>query len=124
MVRSPLQRPSRSSRIRSLRTVKALPSSGQRGRIARLRYRVTEKSGRSREWATIYGGGKPLGTVQGRLDEVETGVLLLLPTVASAAYGAARCHAALLREGRRSDGEPQSSELRLAADSLRREHMT
>jgi List-Bact-rpt repeat protein len=56
-------------------TVNALPSSGQRGRIARLRYRVTEKSGRSREWATIYGGGKPLGTVRGRLDEVETGVL-------------------------------------------------
>ena len=55
--------------------VEALPSSGQRGRIARLRYRVTEKSGRSREWATIYGRGKPLGTVQGRLDDVETGVL-------------------------------------------------
>ena len=55
--------------------VKALPSSGQRGRVARLRYRVIEKSGRSREWATISGGGKPLGTVQGRLDDVETGVL-------------------------------------------------
>jgi hypothetical protein len=55
--------------------VKALPSSGERGRVARLRYRVTEKSGRSREWATIYGGGKTLGTVRGPLDDVEPGVL-------------------------------------------------
>jgi hypothetical protein len=55
--------------------VKALPSSGKHGRVARLRYRVTEKSGRSREWATIYRGGKPLATVRGRLDDVEIGVL-------------------------------------------------
>lgn len=49
----------------------ALPSSGERGTVVRLRYRVTDDSGRSREWATVYQGARKLTVVRGRLDEAD-----------------------------------------------------
>jgi hypothetical protein len=55
--------------------VKSLPSTGAPGRTARLRYRLREESGRSREWASVFRGHKRLATVRGPLDEVEPGVL-------------------------------------------------
>ena len=51
--------------------VTALPSSGKRGTIVRLRYRVTDDSGRSRESATVYQGARRLAVVRGRLDEAD-----------------------------------------------------
>ena len=51
--------------------VTALPSSGERGTVVRLRYRVTDDSGRSRESATVYQGAKKLAVVRGRLDEAD-----------------------------------------------------
>jgi uncharacterized repeat protein (TIGR02543 family) len=55
--------------------VTALASTGQRGSIVRLRYRVTDDSGRSREWATVYQGSRRLGTVRGTLDEADPDAL-------------------------------------------------
>jgi hypothetical protein len=55
--------------------VTALPSEGVHGQVARLRYRVRENSGMSREWAVVYQGSRRLGTVQGPLDEVDPSVL-------------------------------------------------
>jgi hypothetical protein len=55
--------------------VAALPSSGKRGEVARLRYRVTDNSGKSREWATVYRGRKRLARVRGPLDQADRGVL-------------------------------------------------
>lgn len=52
-------------------TVKALPSTGEPGRVARLRYRVRDASGKSREWASIFRGTKRLGTVRGTLDGID-----------------------------------------------------
>ena len=95
--------------------VKALPSSGERGRVARLRYRVTEKSGRSREWATIYGNGKALGPYAG-------GSTTLRQASSTTSFrGECRspytwCHVALLRQGRRPDGNrggPSCASLRI-----------
>ena len=51
--------------------VTALPSTGARGTIVRLRYRVTDDSGKSREWATVFQGTRKLAVVQGRLDEAD-----------------------------------------------------
>jgi hypothetical protein len=55
--------------------VTALPSSGTGGTIVRLRYRVTDDSGRSREWATVYRGATRLAVVKGRLDEADPDAL-------------------------------------------------
>ena len=55
--------------------VKALASSGELGRMARLRYRVVEKSGRSSEEATIYRGARRVGTVSARLHTVDSEAL-------------------------------------------------
>ena len=51
--------------------ITALPSTGARGAAVRLRYRVTDDSGKSREWATVYRGTRKLAVVQGRLDEAD-----------------------------------------------------
>ncbi len=48
--------------------VTALPSSGAGGALVRLRYRVTDDSGKSREWATVYRGSRKLTVIHGRLD--------------------------------------------------------
>jgi hypothetical protein len=48
--------------------VKALASSGKRGQVARLRYRVSDDSGRSREDVTVLRGKRRLATIRGRLD--------------------------------------------------------
>jgi uncharacterized repeat protein (TIGR02543 family) len=55
--------------------VKALPSEGEPGRIARLRYRVSDASGKSREWASIFRGSKRLATVRGPLDAIDPDAL-------------------------------------------------
>ena len=55
--------------------VRALASTGELGKMAHLRYRVTEASGKSRETAAIYRGGRRLATVSGRLHEVEPDTL-------------------------------------------------
>jgi NOL1/NOP2/fmu family ribosome biogenesis protein len=55
--------------------VTALPSSGARGAVVRLRYRVTDDSGKSREWATVYRGKRSIAVVRGRLDEADPDAL-------------------------------------------------
>ena len=44
--------------------VRALESTGRAGTRVRLRYRVTDASGRTREWATISAAGRRLGAAQ------------------------------------------------------------
>jgi len=56
-------------------TVKALPSTGEPGRVARLRYGVRDASGKSREWASIFRGAKRLATVRGTLDDIDAEAL-------------------------------------------------
>jgi hypothetical protein len=51
--------------------VKALASSGELGRVAQLRYRVVEASGRSSEEATIFRNGRRVDTVSVRLHTVD-----------------------------------------------------
>lgn len=46
--------------------VTALGSSGVRGQIARLRYRLAEAGGRTRETATVFRGSRRLATVRGQ----------------------------------------------------------
>ncbi|MFO7573514.1 MAG: hypothetical protein R6W48_13075, partial [Gaiellaceae bacterium] len=60
--------------------VRALPSTGARGSTVQLRYRVTEKSGRSRESATVFRESKRLALVRGRMHGVEPGVLFYFLT--------------------------------------------
>jgi hypothetical protein len=55
--------------------VTALPSTGARGQLARLRYRVRDASGRSREWANVFRLKRRLATVRGPLDEADPRVL-------------------------------------------------
>jgi hypothetical protein len=55
--------------------VTALPSSGAPGTVVRLRYRVTDDSGQSREWATVYSGSRRLAVVRGKLDEADPDAL-------------------------------------------------
>jgi Divergent InlB B-repeat domain len=55
--------------------VKALPSQGEPGRVARLRYRVSDASGKSREWAIIFRGSRRLATVRGKLDAIDPDAL-------------------------------------------------
>lgn len=55
--------------------LRALASVGTRGKSARLRYRVTDNSGKSREWASVYRGKTQLATVRSPLDSAEPGVL-------------------------------------------------
>lgn len=55
--------------------VTALASSGARGSVVRLRYRVSDDSGSSREWATVYRGATRVAVVKGRLDEADPDAL-------------------------------------------------
>ncbi len=86
--------------------VRALPSAGVRGALTQLRYRVQEKSGRSRETATVFRGSKRLATVRGRMHAIEPDVLFyFLPwrVPASTAQGALRfCVQAVDPAGNRS----------------------
>lgn len=55
--------------------VTALPSSGVRGKPARLRYRVTDASCQSRETATVFRGGRRLATITGPTHAIEPDAL-------------------------------------------------
>ncbi|MDQ5821317.1 MAG: hypothetical protein M3540_07755 [Actinomycetota bacterium] len=55
--------------------VTALASTGKRGNAARLRYRVSDNSGKSREHVTVYRGGKRLATIRSPLDAAEAAAL-------------------------------------------------
>lgn len=61
-------------------TVKALASAGKRGKAVRLRYRVRDDSGRSRETVTVKRGRRVLATVRGRLDAADADVLYYFVT--------------------------------------------
>lgn len=67
--------------------VKALASSGELARIAQLRYRVVEKSGKSRETATIFRGTRKLDTVAAPLHTVDPQALYNLIRRRSTARG-------------------------------------
>ena len=67
--------------------VKALASSGEPGRIAQLRYRVVEASGRSSEEATIFRGTRRLGTASARLHIVDPEALFYFIRWRSTARG-------------------------------------
>ena len=70
--------------------VTALTSEGERGEIARLRYRVVEASGKSRETARIFRGKRRVGTVTGRLHEVDADALFYFLPWRSSARGKLR----------------------------------
>ena len=70
--------------------VKALASSGEHRRIAQLRYRVVEASGRSRETAMIFRGARRLGTVSSRLHTVDPDALFYFIPWRSTARGKLR----------------------------------
>lgn len=55
------------SKDRAVPRVKALPSSGVRGKVAKLRYSVFDESGRAREEVTIFRGRRALAKVRTRL---------------------------------------------------------
>ena len=67
--------------------VKALASSGELGRMAQLRYRVVEKSGKSQETATIFRGSRRLGTASARLHIVDPEALFYFIRWRSTARG-------------------------------------
>ena len=67
--------------------VKALASSGELARIAQLRYRVVEKSGKSRETATIFRGTRRLDTVAAPLHTVDPEALFYFIRWRSTARG-------------------------------------
>ena len=55
--------------------VKALASTGDLGQTARLRYRIVEASGRSRETATVFRGSRRLARIAGRWHAVDPDAL-------------------------------------------------
>jgi hypothetical protein len=55
--------------------VTALESSGVAGETTRLRYRVVEAGGRSRETATVFRGARRVGTVSGAMHDVDPDAL-------------------------------------------------
>jgi uncharacterized repeat protein (TIGR02543 family) len=65
----------RNTQDRIAPTVRALASSGKRGAVARLRYRVSDNSGRARENVTVLRGNRRIAVIRGRLDAAETDVL-------------------------------------------------
>jgi hypothetical protein len=67
--------------------VKALASSGELGRVAQLHYRVVEKSGKSRETATIFRGTRKLDTVAAPLHAVDPDALFYFIRWPSTARG-------------------------------------
>jgi hypothetical protein len=70
--------------------VRALASGGQHRRVAQLRYRVVEASGRSRETAMIFRGARRLGTVSSRLHTVDPDALFYFIPWRSTARGKLR----------------------------------
>ena len=56
-------------------TARALSSSATRGRLAQLRYRISDDSGRSRATATVHRGARRLATVRGRFVDTRDDVL-------------------------------------------------
>lgn len=86
--------------------VRALASSGRRGTAVRLRYRLTEAGGKSREWAVVTRERRTLGIVRGPLDAVDPEALyyvLLWRAPRSTAPGAYRfCVHAVDAAGNRS----------------------
>lgn len=54
---------------------RALPSSGPAGTGVRLRYRVSDDSGRTREQAVVYAGAKAIATLRGPLHATEADAL-------------------------------------------------
>jgi uncharacterized repeat protein (TIGR02543 family) len=70
--------------------VKALASSGKLGRIAQVRYRVIEASGRSRETATILRGKRRLATVGAPMHAVDPDALYYFIRWRSTARGKLR----------------------------------
>jgi hypothetical protein len=67
--------------------VKALASRGELGRVAQLRYRVVEASGRSRETATIFRGRRRVGTVAVPLHTIDPDALFYFVPWRSTARG-------------------------------------
>jgi hypothetical protein len=55
--------------------VTALASTGERRGAARLRYRIVEAGGRSREAATVFRGKRRLATITGPLHAIDPDVL-------------------------------------------------
>jgi len=70
--------------------VRALASTGTLGHVVRLRYRVTEDSGQSRETATVFRGSTPLAMVRGTLHEVDPDALYSFLPWRATARGALR----------------------------------
>ncbi len=70
--------------------VTALASEGERGETVRLRYRLVEAGGKSREAAAVFRGGRRLATVTGRLHEVEPDALFYFLPWRSTARGKLR----------------------------------
>ena len=95
--------------------VKALASSGELGRIAQVRYRVVEASGRSRETATILRGSRRLATLGARLHTVDPDALFYFIRWRSTR---AR-QASLLRSVHRRRRQPLEAELRPPSHHVR-----
>lgn len=55
--------------------VKALPSRGRRGKTMKIRYRVSDDSGMSKERVTVYRSRQLLATIGSPLDRAEAGTL-------------------------------------------------
>jgi uncharacterized repeat protein (TIGR01451 family) len=55
--------------------VKALPSSGRRGKTMRIRYRVSDDSGMSKERVTVFRARRLLAMIASPLDRAEAGTL-------------------------------------------------
>jgi hypothetical protein len=67
--------------------VKALPSTGSTGAVVRLRYRVTDASGRTRETATVYRGSARVATIRGGWHALEADTLFYFLTWAKPTAG-------------------------------------
>jgi Divergent InlB B-repeat domain len=83
--------------------VTALASSGQLGEAARLRYRVVEAGGRTKETATVYRGAQKLATIVGKPHLVEADALFYFLTWRATVRGKLRfCVASTDPAGNRS----------------------
>ena len=70
--------------------VTALASKGERGSTVKLRYRVVEAGGQSREAATVHRGKRRLATISGRFHEVDPEALFYFLPWRSTARGKLR----------------------------------
>lgn len=92
--------------------VTALASVGERGKIARLRYRVVEASDRSREIATVFRGSRRLATITGVWHAVEPDTLFYFLSWRSPVSGDLRfCVSSTDPTGNRS--KPSCARLRI-----------